>query len=56
MVTPAEYFTKTKASQWQALKKLGHSPSRVDALKKIKQNAAEAQGSQTPTPRKGIQS
>jgi hypothetical protein len=35
MESPAEYVERTKASQWQALKILGHSISRVEELRQI---------------------
>jgi hypothetical protein len=41
METPAEYFDRTKASQWQALKMLGHSHARCEELRKIHERSRE---------------
>jgi hypothetical protein len=48
METPAEYFNRTKASQWQALKMLGHPPARCEELRKIHERDQEAQARRTP--------
>lgn len=47
--TPAEFFNRTKASQWQALKMLGHSPSRVEELRKLNQRSEDAQDARSST-------
>jgi hypothetical protein len=40
METPAEYFTRIKAAQWQALKMLGHSASRIEELKRLNERSS----------------
>lgn len=50
METPAEYFQRTEASQWQALKMLGHSHARVEELKEIHEREMQAKRSWRSTP------